>query len=105
MYLGISVSDAISTSVLEAIAMGAFPIQSNTSCCEEWLVSDQSGFGVLPDDFDLICDRFLTALSDDALVDRAAQVNLEIIRSRLAVQVLRPQIQDFYAKALAYALQ
>jgi len=105
MYLGISVSDAISTSVLEAMVMGAFPIQTNTSCCEEWFVSGQSGFAVPPDDFELICDRFLTALSDDALVDRAAQVNLEIIRSRLAVQVLRPQIRDFYAKALAYALQ
>ena len=36
IYLGISISDAISTSVLESMAMGCFPIQTNTSCCEEW---------------------------------------------------------------------
>ena len=35
IYLGVSVSDAISTSMLEALAMGAFPIQTNTSCCNE----------------------------------------------------------------------
>jgi glycosyltransferase involved in cell wall biosynthesis len=103
LYLGISVSDAISTSVLEAMAMGAFPIQTNTSCCEEWFVSGESGFAVPPDDFELICDRFWVALTDDALVDRAARINLEVIRSRLAVEVLRPVMRDFYAKALAYA--
>ena len=32
LYLGISISDAISTSVLEAMSMGAFPIQTDTSC-------------------------------------------------------------------------
>jgi hypothetical protein len=103
IYLGISVSDAISTSVLEAMAMGAFPIQTDTSCCEEWFISGESGFAVPPDDFELICDRFVTALSDDALVDRAAQINLQIIRCRLDAEVLRPKMRDFYAQALAYA--
>ena len=36
VYLGVSISDAISTSMLEAMALGAFPIQTNTSCCNEW---------------------------------------------------------------------
>ena len=37
VYIGISLSDGISTSLLEAMAMGAFPIQTNTSCAEEWI--------------------------------------------------------------------
>jgi hypothetical protein len=32
VYIGLSISDAISTSFLEAIVMGAFPIQSCTAC-------------------------------------------------------------------------
>src|SRR5262249_13105764 len=31
-YVGLSISDGISTSLLEAMAMGAFPIQSFTAC-------------------------------------------------------------------------
>jgi hypothetical protein len=101
IYLGISVSDAISTSVLEAMAMGAFPIQTDTSCCEEWFVDGKTGFAVPHDNFETICQRFAAALTNDSLVDSAAVGNLEIIRSRLTAEVLRPQIQDFYRRALA----
>ncbi len=101
IYMGISVSDAISTSVLEAMAMGAFPIQTDTSCCGEWFIDGKTGFAVPPDDFETICARFGTALTNHALVDAAAPENLEIIKSRLAVEVLHPQMQEFYRRALA----
>jgi glycosyltransferase involved in cell wall biosynthesis len=103
LYLGISISDAISTSVLEAMAMGAFPIQTDTSCCAEWFVPEKSGFAVPVDNFDIICERFERALSDDRLVDEAAVVNLDIIRSRLAIDVFMPQMRAFYAQAFAHA--
>ncbi|MCA1378979.1 MULTISPECIES: glycosyltransferase [unclassified Bradyrhizobium] len=101
IYLGISISDAISTSVLEAMVMGAFPIQTNTSCCEEWFVHEKTGFAIPPDDFEKICERFATALTDDNLVDAAAIENFEIIKSRLAVEVLRPKMDEFYRRAFA----
>jgi glycosyltransferase involved in cell wall biosynthesis len=102
MYLGISISDAISTSVLEAMAMGAFPIQTNTSCCEEWFIHERTGFAIPPDDFEVICSRFETALSNDALVDEAATENFEIIKSRIAIELLRPRMRDFYEQAFSY---
>ena len=37
IYIGCSISDGISTSFLEALANGAFPIQTNTSCANEWI--------------------------------------------------------------------
>jgi glycosyltransferase involved in cell wall biosynthesis len=100
IYLGISVSDAISTSVLEAMAMGAFPIQTDTSCCGDWFIDGRTGFAVPPDNFETICARFRTALLDDALVDNAAIENLGIIKSRLAMDVIRPRIKHFYRQAL-----
>ena len=100
IYLGISISDAISTSVLEAMAMGAFPIQTDTSCCAEWFIDGKTGFAVSPEEFETICARFGTALTDDALVDSAAAKNLEIIESRLAVEVIRPQMGNFYRQAI-----
>jgi hypothetical protein len=36
IYVGLSESDGISTSMLEAMAMGAIPVQTSTACCDEW---------------------------------------------------------------------
>jgi glycosyltransferase involved in cell wall biosynthesis len=102
IYLGISISDAISTSVLEAMAMGAFPIQTNTSCCEEWFEDRVGGFAIPPDDFEVICDRFARALNDDALVDSAAPLNRAVIDARLSKDVVGPQVRELYAQALAH---
>jgi glycosyltransferase involved in cell wall biosynthesis len=102
MYLAISISDAISTSVLEAMALGAFPIQTNTSCCEEWFIHEKTGFAIPPDDLEVICSRVETALTNDALVDEAAAENFEIIKSRIAIEVLRPRMKDFYEQAFSY---
>jgi glycosyltransferase involved in cell wall biosynthesis len=37
IYIGASKSDGISTSFLEALVLGAYPIQTNTSCGSEWV--------------------------------------------------------------------
>ena len=37
IYVGLSESDGIGTSMLEAMAMGAIPVQTSTACCDEWL--------------------------------------------------------------------
>jgi len=42
-YIGLSISDGISTSLLEAMVMGAFPIQSCTACADEWIQDGKSG--------------------------------------------------------------
>lgn len=100
MYIGTSVSDAISTSVLEAMAMGAFPIQTHTSCCDEWFDDGIGGFITDPHDPALIRDRVLRALKDDALVDRAAAVNADVVAQRLDERILAPKVRSFYEPIL-----
>ena len=39
VYIGLSLSDGISTSLLEAMAMGAIPVQTYSACCSEWFSS------------------------------------------------------------------
>lgn len=101
LYMGISISDAISTSALEAMAMGAFPIQTNTSCCDEWFKDGEGGFIVPPDDFEVICEKFGRALTDDALVDRAAEVNWRTVQTRLDKNIIAPKIVEFYDRIFA----
>lgn len=102
VYLGVSVSDAISTSALEAMAMGAFPIQTNTSCCDEWFEHGKGGFLIPPDDVDLIAERLRVALTDDRLVDEAAAVNWKVIESRLDERVMKKRVWALYDEVFGY---
>jgi glycosyltransferase involved in cell wall biosynthesis len=96
IYLGVSISDAISTSMLEAMAMGAFPIQTNTSCCEEWIADGRSGFVISSGDVDQIADRIRRAVMDDALVDTAAEINWKTVQERLDMRLLKERAIAFY---------
>jgi hypothetical protein len=101
IYIGLSISDAISTSLLEALVMGTFPIQSCTACADEWIVDGETGFIVPPEDSEPIAAAIRRAVSDDALVDRAAELNAQTARERLDQAVIRPQVIAMYEKVAA----
>lgn len=98
--IGLSISDAISTSLLEAMAMGAFPIQSDTSCASEWIEDGKTGFLVKPEAVDQIADRLRRALREDALVDEGQARNDVTVRTRLCRDVVRPQVLEGYRTML-----
>jgi len=96
VYLGVSISDAISTSALEAMAMGAFPIQTDTSCCDEWFEHGKGGYLIPADDVDAIAERLRSALTDNSLVDQAAEINWRTVENRLDERVLRRRALALY---------
>ena len=98
VYIGLSISDGISISSLEAIMMGAFPIQSCTACADEWIVDGETGFIVPPEDPEPIAAAIRRAVSDDALVDRAAELNSKVAQERLDQAKIKPQVIDIYKK-------
>jgi glycosyltransferase involved in cell wall biosynthesis len=96
IYLGLSISDAISTSLLESMVMGTFPIQSNTSSADEWITDGKTGFIVPPEDPESIAQAIHRAVTEDDLVDNAAQVNEQTVRERLDVSIIKPQVIAMY---------
>ena len=98
LYIGLSISDAISTSLLEAMVMGAFPIQSCTACADEWITDRQSGLIVPPEDVEVIETAIRRALTDDTLVDQAAELNWETAQKRLSSTIIKPQVVSFYER-------
>lgn len=94
--LGLSIGDSISTSVLEALAMGSFPIQSDTSCAGEWISDGRTGLLVPPEDPEAVEAALRRALADDALVDRAAEENWATVEARLDCRVLAPRAVAMY---------
>jgi glycosyltransferase involved in cell wall biosynthesis len=94
--IGLSISDALSTSALEALVMGSFPIQSNTSCLGELLRDGESGMLVHPEDPEAVAAALRRAVTDDELVDRAAEINARIAAEYLDQSVVRPQVVQMY---------
>lgn len=101
IYVGLSISDAISTSLLEAMVMGAFPIQSCTSCADEWITDHESGMIVPPEDPDVIAEAIRAAIRDDALVDNAAEINGRVASERLDQSKIKPQVIRMYQEIFA----
>ncbi len=96
IYLGISISDAISTSLLEAMAMGAFPIQTNTSCCDEWIKDGETGYSVSFNNLSEIISALKNALTNDALVDAASIENWKTVQERLDGDKMCIKVSEFY---------
>jgi glycosyltransferase involved in cell wall biosynthesis len=80
--------------------MGAFPIQTNTACCDEWLEDGISGFIISHDDLEEMSARIRIALRDDVLVDQASKINWAIAERRLDLSKNRKRIINFYSKIL-----
>lgn len=96
--IGVNISDAIAISSLEAMMMGSFPIQSNTSAAGEWFIDGRSGLLVPPEDPHPIAAAIRRALTDDALVDQAAEINREVIRRRIERRSVAAQVVDIYRR-------
>ncbi len=96
IYLGISLSDGLPNSLQEAMVLGAFPIQTNTSCADEWIVEGKNGFIVDPHNHESIVSALRKALENDALVDAAATLNLATSHQQLSVGSIGQLVQSFY---------
>ncbi len=97
IFIGLSISDALSTSLLEAAIMGAFPIQSWTSCAGEWVVREgKTALFVHPEDPEEIEKALRRALSDDKLVDEGAAENIRVLEEKLDKRIIEPKTVALY---------
>ena len=99
--LGLSISDGISTSLLEAMVMGSFPIQSCTACCHEWITDGITGLIVPPEDVGKIEKAIRIAISDDSLVDSASIYNWETALKRLNGSELSTKATAIYYQLIS----
>lgn len=97
--ISLSISDGICTALLEAMAMGSFPIQSYTACADEWVEHEKTGFLVHPEDSHEIADAIKRAVSDDELVDSAAERNWDVVKERMDLNRIKEiAIHDYYLR-------
>jgi glycosyltransferase involved in cell wall biosynthesis len=80
--IGMGVSDGISTTLLEAMSLGVFPIQGDTSCACEWVRPGIDAFLLSPHDVRGLADAITRAATDDKLVNAAAITNRATVEQR-----------------------
>jgi len=93
VYIGLSRSDGISTSMLEAMALGAIPVQTSTACCDEWF--EGSGVAIATLDTDEIAKGVRQAINL-ALNSDSASKNREIIRTKASRKEVSKNALTFY---------
>ena len=97
--LASSVTDGTPNTLLEAMIMGAFPIQSDTVSTGEWIESGENGLLVPPEDAQAVEAALRRAVSDDALVDAAAESNAALTRERIDCSIVQPRVIKAYEQA------
>jgi hypothetical protein len=95
IYLGASRSDGISTSFLEALNFGCYPIQTDTSCAADWKKLGAVA-SVVPQNVSIITDELIRSLTDDELVDSAQKLNVEVSKQHLSFEKVKAIALTFY---------
>jgi len=95
IYLGASKSDGISTSFLEALGTGVYPIQTSTSCAGEWVESGAHA-GIIQPTKLAIQEKLHEVIDNFALLRAAQEKNLEVAKARLSYDTIARITQDFY---------
>jgi len=99
--VGASISDGVPSAMLEAMIMGAFPIQTDPGgATSEWIQDGVNGLIIPPDDPDAIAEAIVRALKDDDLVESAAKMNLELTYERIDISVVQPRIISLYEQVV-----
>lgn len=93
IYIGLSESDGISTSLLEAMAMGAIPVQTATACCDEWF--SDTGVAVKQINVKSVQDAIRSAI-ELALDQSNADENRQKIRDKASADKVAVIARSFY---------
>jgi hypothetical protein len=96
VYIGLAISDGLSTSMAEAMTFGAFPIQSKNSSASILITNGFNGVKVDPWDLNQVCASLELALFDDDLVDKAAQINREVILNNYNLSIGLQRLAELY---------
>ena len=98
VMLAPSLVDGTPNSMFEAMAAGAFPIVSPLETIRPLVENERNVLfarNLYPDE---ITEALCRAMSDDALVDSAAQKNLEVVRKRADRSKIRPRVIEYYER-------
>lgn len=98
--MSISQHDGTPNSLLEAMALGCYPVVGNIESTREWITDGQNGRLVQPDDENGAARAVIEALKKGELIKTAALLNRQIISDRVDRDSLAGQMTGYYQTIL-----
>jgi len=98
VYVSVPSSDATSAALLEAMAVGCFPIASALPANGEWIEDGANGFLVPPGSPSSLAEAIVRALGDPQLRQAAAACNLELIRVKALWEENMAAMEGWYQR-------
>jgi len=100
LYIGNSISDGMPNSLLEAMGMGCFPIQSNPGkVTEEVIAHGMNGFLIEnPYDVESIAIIIKAAIENQEMKMKAQEYNVDFVQKNYNREKLKKEIIDLYQK-------
>ena len=102
IYIGNSNSDGMPNTLLEAITMGAFPIQSNPGGATEEVITHNEN-GMLINDCENVEEikgHVISALSNSKLIEKAFIINQMEVKPQFARELISKQVLTAYNKTI-----
>lgn len=98
IYIGNSTSDGMPNTLLEAIIMGAFPIQSNPGGATAEIISNGKNGCLIdnPENIDQISGLILSVVNHPELLQDAYKINQQIAEERLGYYLNQQKILSLY---------
>ncbi len=100
IYIGLAISDGLSTSMVEAMNYGVFPIQSLNSAASDFIENSVNGFIVDPWDIAMLACLIKKAVANDELVDNAQIQNKSVIDEKYNYQKGLVRVLGIYSETL-----
>jgi glycosyltransferase involved in cell wall biosynthesis len=93
-----STHDGSPNSMLEAMALGCFPVCGDIQSIREWITGGENGLLVNPADPDALANAILQALNNAELQAKAAKTNAQIIREKAGIKAARARVKECYER-------
>lgn len=94
--VSISSHDGTPNTLLEAMASGCLPICGDLPSIREWITPGENGLLVDPHNPVQLAESILQSLRDSEFTQKAAEMNLQLIRQRADIETVRHSIDNFY---------
>lgn len=100
IFIGHSLSDGISTAMLESMSRGAIPVQTNSSCASEWVTDRKTGYLVEPLNGAELRRAVIDILNwPEVQLSQARSENFRVLRDRYDPATLSAVALSYYREA------
>lgn len=96
--VSVSEYDGTPNTLLEAMALGCFPICGDIESIREWIIDGENGLLIDPTDPDKLADAIRKALENGKLRESAGKKGLEIIKNRADRRKTEKLISEYYKR-------